>query len=94
MAMHATADLNFAESQVYTVYIFSEEFFFNDGHKSLKEKEYTKTDVDAHKKKKTAESNQHLVKLEMAKALSNNTKFFFSGKTSVLGGLLSNIMSN
>ena len=65
----------------------------------VKAREESVADVEAYKKRKAAEANQQLysdqyVKLEMARALSNNTKFFFSGETSVLGGLLNNIMGN
>jgi hypothetical protein len=55
--------------------------------------------VANYKKKKEAEANKILyteqfVQLEMAKALSNNTKFFFSGDQSMLGGLLNKIMGS
>ena len=63
----------------------------------VKEREQSLADVENYKKTKQAEANKILytdqfVKLEMARSLSNNTKFFFSGETSVLGGLLNNIM--
>ena len=63
----------------------------------VKKREESRADVAAYKKNKEAEANNALytkefVQLEMAKSLSNNTKFFFSGETSVLGGLLNNIM--
>ena len=63
----------------------------------IKEREEAQADVDNYKKKKAAEANSILytdayVKLEMAKHLANNTKFFFSGESSVFGGLLSNIL--
>ena len=63
------------------------------------EREQSLADAEAYKKNKSAEANQALysekyVQLEMARALSNNTKFFFSGEQSVLGGLLNNIMGS
>ena len=65
----------------------------------VKARENSLSDVEAYKKTKQAEANKDLyseqyVQLEMAKALSTNTKFFFSGETSVLGGLLQKIMGN
>jgi hypothetical protein len=50
----------------------------------VQEREESLADVENYKKKKEAEANKILyteqfVQLEMAKALSNNTKFFFSG---------------
>ena len=55
------------------------------------------TDDDNYKKTQEAEANARLytgdyVKLEMAKALSQNTKFFFSGESSPLGAVLTKIM--
>ena len=63
----------------------------------IRDREQSQADVDNYKKKKAAEANQILytdqyVQLEMARSLSNNTKFFFSGENSLLGGLLNNIM--
>ena len=65
----------------------------------VREREQSLADAEAYKKTKAAEANQALyseefIKLEMARALSNNTKFFFSGEQSVLGGLLDNIMGS
>merc|ERR1712039_847265 len=65
----------------------------------VKERENSLADVEAYKKLKQAEANKELyseqyIRLEMAKALSNNTKFFFSGETSVLGGLLQKVMGS
>ena len=65
----------------------------------MREREQSLADAEAYKKNKSAEANQALysekyVQLEMARALSNNTKFFFSGEQSVLGGLLNNIMGS
>ena len=65
----------------------------------VKQRGNSLADVEAYKKTKQAEANKDLyseqyVQLEMAKALSANTKFFFSGETSVLGGLLQKVMGN
>ena len=65
----------------------------------MREREQSLADAEAYKKNKSAEANQALysekyIQLEMARALSNNTKFFFSGEQSVLGGLLNNIMGS
>lgn len=64
----------------------------------IKEREENLATVEAYKKQKEAEANkllytQDYVKLEMAKALSNNTKFYFSGENSPLGGLLGKILN-
>jgi hypothetical protein len=63
----------------------------------IKERETNKANVDAFTKEKMAEANINLytpefVRLEMAKSLSQNTKFFFSGEDSPLGAVLSKIM--
>lgn len=63
----------------------------------IKSREENQANVDAYKKEKEAEANKNLysadyVKLEMAKALSDNTKFYFSGETSPLGALLNKIL--
>lgn len=65
----------------------------------IKEREENQANVDAYKKEKEAEANKQLysadyVKLEMAKALSQNTKFYFSGETSPLGSLLDKILGS
>ena len=65
----------------------------------VKDRENSLADIEAYKKAKQAEANKELyseqyIQLEMARALSNNTKFFFSGETSVLGGLLQKVMGN
>jgi len=54
-------------------------------------------DLAAYQKKKQAEANKELyspeyIKLELAKSLVNNTKFYFSGETSQLGALMANIL--
>ena len=64
----------------------------------IREREENLATVEAYKKQKEAEANkllytQDYVKLEMAKALSNNTKFYFSGENSPLGGLLGKILN-
>lgn len=65
----------------------------------IKSREENQANVDAYKKEKEAEANKNLysadyVKLEMAKALSDNTKFYFSGETSPLGALLNKILGD
>jgi len=65
----------------------------------IKSREENQANVDAYKKEKEAEANKNLfspdyIKLEMAKALSENTKFYFSGETSPLGALLNKIMGD
>jgi len=64
----------------------------------VKSREENIANIAAYKKEKQAEANKNLyspefIKLEMAKALSNNTKFYFSGENSALGGLLSKILT-
>lgn len=63
----------------------------------VRKREESNADVEAYKKIKDAEGNAVLftkeyVQLEMAKALSNNTKYFFSGEQSVLGALLNRVL--
>ena len=63
----------------------------------LRLREQNKADVENYKKSKEAEANAKLytpefVRLEMARSLSNNTKFFFSGDNSPLGAVLTKIM--
>jgi len=63
----------------------------------LKARLKNKADVESYSKIKVAEANKNLyskeyIQLEMAKALSNNTKFFFSGDESPLGSVLAKIM--
>ena len=65
----------------------------------VKRREESNADVAHYQKVKQAEANSQLytqqyVQLEMAKSLSKNTKFFFSGENSVLGALLKNVMGN
>jgi len=64
----------------------------------VKDREENIANLSAYKKEKQSEANKKLyspeyVKLEMAKALANNTKFYFSGEESALGGLLSKILT-
>lgn len=63
----------------------------------IKDREQNQADVDNYKKTKAAEGNSKLytqdyVRLEMARSLSQNTKFYFSGETSPLGGLLNKLL--
>ena len=63
----------------------------------IKDREENQANVDAYTKEKSAQANKALysaeyIKLEMAKALSKNTKFYFSGETSPLGSLLNKIL--
>ena len=65
----------------------------------IKDREENRANVEAYTKEKAAEANKALyspeyIRLEMAKALSENTKFYFSGETSPLGSLLSKIMGD
>ena len=66
-------------------------------NKIIKDREENQANVDSYTKEKAAEANKALysneyLKLEMAKALSTNTKFYFSGETSPLGSLLNKIL--
>ena len=63
----------------------------------IREREENQADVDNYKKMKDAEANKKLytkefIQLQMAKSLSENTKFFFSGESSPLGAVLAKIM--
>jgi len=63
----------------------------------LKDRKKAAADVENYSKNKLAEANKNLyskeyIQLEMAKSLSNNTKFFFSGDESPLGSVLARIM--
>ena len=65
----------------------------------IKAREENLAEVEFIKKQKAAEGNKILftpeyLKIEMAKSMSNNTKFFFSGEGSPLGSLLSKILDN
>jgi len=64
-----------------------------------KEAENNEADIFKYKLEKEAEANNALyteeyIKLNLAKALSNNTKFYFSGQQSELGGLFNKIMGH
>jgi len=64
----------------------------------LKERKQAAADAEKYTKEKQAEANKLLfdndgyVQLEMAKSLSTNTKFFFSGDQSPLGSVFARIM--
>merc|ERR1719511_433534 len=63
----------------------------------IREREENQANVDNYKKTKDAEANKRLytkefIQLRMAKSLSQNTKFFFSGESSPLGAVLAKIM--
>eukprot|EP00095_Tigriopus_kingsejongensis_P005664 maker-scaffold209_size256900-snap-gene-1.31 protein:Tk05664 transcript:maker-scaffold209_size256900-snap-gene-1.31-mRNA-1 annotation:"Erlin-2" len=65
----------------------------------LKERQENLARVDNFKKRQAAEANELLysdnyVKLEVAKALSNNTKIFFSGEQAGLGSIFNKILSS
>merc|ERR1711892_1369838 len=64
-----------------------------------KEAENNEADIFKYKLEKGAEANdalytQEYIKLNLAKSLSNNTKFYFSGQKSELGGLFTKILGN
>merc|ERR1712083_707122 len=61
--------------------------------------EQNEADILKYKLEKEAEANNALytdnyIKLNLAKTLANNTKFYFSGQQSELGGLLAKIIGN
>jgi len=64
----------------------------------LKNRKQASADAEKYTKEKQAEANKLLyanegyVQLEMAKSLSTNTKFFFSGDQSPLGSVFAKIM--
>ena len=65
----------------------------------LKARKENDANIQNYAKKQLALANKELfnntgyIQLEMAKALSTNTKFFFSGEQSALGALLSKVMN-
>jgi len=64
----------------------------------VRDKQNNLADIAKYAKDKEAAGNQALlspqyVKLQVAQSLVNNTKFFFSGQDSVLGGLLTKILA-
>jgi len=68
-------------------------------NKIVRDKQNNLADIAKYAKDKEAAGNTALyspeyVKLQVAQSLTNNTKFFFSGQDSVLGGLLTKILTN
>jgi len=68
-------------------------------NKIVRDKQNNLADIAKYAKDKEAAGNTALyspeyVKLQVAQSLTNNTKFFFSGQDSVLGGLLTKILAN
>merc|ERR1712025_1040010 len=64
-----------------------------------KEAEQNEADIFKYKLEKEAEANNALytdkyIQLNLAKSLSNNTKFYFSGQKSELGGIVNKILGN
>jgi len=64
----------------------------------IREQEENLANIEKFKKETAAAANKALyskeyVQLQMALALANNTKFYFSGETSPLGGLLAKVMN-
>jgi len=64
----------------------------------VREKQNNLADIAKYAKEQEALGNKDLyspdyVKLQMAQSLSNNTKFFFSGQESALGGLLNKLLA-
>jgi hypothetical protein len=101
--MKAVQDAN-RQKEVMQIQI-QNDLLSKEGQKKLSEmdneivklRDQNAADVDKYKKTKEAEANQGLytpdyVKLEMAKNLAANTKFFFSGDQSPLGAVLARIM--
>ena len=101
--MKAVQDAN-RQKEVMEIQI-QKDLLDKEGQKKLSEmdneivklRDQNAADVDKYKKTKEAEANQGLytpdyVKLEMAKNLAANTKFFFSGDQSPLGAVLARIM--
>merc|ERR1712008_291646 len=65
----------------------------------LQAAENNKADIEKYKLEKQAEANQALysdtyVKLNLAKSLTNNPKFYFSGQQSELGSLFNKILGS
>lgn len=63
----------------------------------VKNKEENLANIEKYKIEKQAEANRALytpeyVKLQLANALASNTKFYFSGENSVMGGLLNSFL--
>jgi len=71
----------------------------NINNEIVKKKEENLANIEKYKIEKQAEANKALytpefVQLSMAKSLSNNTKLYFSGENSVMGGLLNKFLGN
>merc|ERR1719378_144535 len=65
----------------------------------LQAAENNKADIEKYKLEQQAQANEALysdkfIKLNLAQALSNNTKFYFSGQQSELGALFNKILGN
>ena len=65
----------------------------------LKAREENGANIEKYKIEKEAEANkalytQEYIQLNMAKSKSNNTKYYFSGKESALGGLMTKIFGD
>jgi len=74
-----------------------EETISNINNNITRAKEENIANIEKYKIEKQAEANRELytpefVKLNMAKALASNTKFYFSGQESVLGGLINEFL--
>ena len=68
-------------------------------NKIVRDKQNNLADIAKYAKDKEAAGNTALyspeyVKLQVAQSLANNTKFFFSGQDSVLGGLLTKVLAS
>jgi len=68
-------------------------------NKIVRDKQNNLADIAKYAKDKEAAGNTALyspeyVKLQFAQSLANNTKFFFSGQDSVLGGLLTKVLAS
>ena len=65
----------------------------------VREREETVADVEKYRVERQAEANLHLhtedyVRLNLAKDMAHNTKFYFSGESSLLGGLVNTILED
>ena len=63
----------------------------------IKEREENQANINQYKKEQEAEGNKKLysedyVRLQMGKALSQNTKFYFSGESSPLGAIFTKLL--
>jgi len=100
----AIADANRKKSVLQIT--IEEKILEREGEKSVsritneiqKEREENLANIEKYKVEKAAEANQALytkeyIQLNMAKALSNNTKFYFSGDQSALGSIMSKILN-